>query len=89
MDTKAKRAAALGYGLSFLLVLPPAAGAISIEMAGHALSAYEFDLAAVAPAHSPEFITAHDVRLRSASADDVTLVTPSASSVTLDREPDL
>jgi hypothetical protein len=44
IDSKAKRSAALGFGLSFLLVLPPADGSISIENAGHALNAYEFDL---------------------------------------------
>lgn len=44
IDTKAKRAAALGYGLSFLLVLPPADGTISNGDAGHALNAYQFDL---------------------------------------------
>lgn len=44
IDTKAKRAAALGYGLSFLLVLPPAHGALNIEDAGHALNAYRYDL---------------------------------------------
>jgi hypothetical protein len=44
IDTKAKRAAALGYGLSFLLVIPPADGTIDIEDAGHALSAYRFNL---------------------------------------------
>jgi len=44
MDTKAKRAAALGYGLSFLLVCPPADGSISVNDAGHALNAYQFDM---------------------------------------------
>jgi hypothetical protein len=47
MDTKTKRAAALGYGLSFLLVLPVAEGAITIAEAGHALSAYSYDITAV------------------------------------------
>lgn len=44
MDTKAKRAAALGFGLSFTLVLPPADGSISIEDAGHASTAYRYDM---------------------------------------------
>jgi hypothetical protein len=52
MDTKAKRAAAIGYGLSFLLVLPPAGG-ITIEDAGHALSAYQFDMPAPAIVAGP------------------------------------
>lgn len=49
IDTKAKRAAAIGYGLSFLLVLPPADGIISIEDAGHALNVYQFDLPELQP----------------------------------------
>lgn len=55
IDSKAKRAAALGYGLSFLLVLPPAHGGLSIEDAGHALSAYRYDMPAATPAH-PNFV---------------------------------
>jgi hypothetical protein len=46
-DSKAKRAAALGFGLSFTLVLPPADGAISIEDAGHASTAYRYDVPAL------------------------------------------
>lgn len=46
-DSKAKRAAALGFGLSFTLVLPPADGAISIEDAGHANTAYRYDMPAL------------------------------------------
>lgn len=43
MDTKAKRAAALGFG-TIALVLPVAAGALSVESSGQALGAYYFDL---------------------------------------------
>lgn len=50
MTTKTKRAAALGYGLSFLLILPVADGTISTADAGHALSAYSFTLAPPIPA---------------------------------------
>ena len=44
MTTKTKRAAALGYSLSFLLVLPVADGTIGIADAGHALSAYSITI---------------------------------------------
>jgi hypothetical protein len=44
IDTRNKRAAAIGFGLSFLLVLPGAEGVLSVESAGHALSAYRYDL---------------------------------------------
>ncbi len=47
IDSKAKRAAALGYGLSFLLVCPPASGSLSIPDAGHALNAYRYDMPAL------------------------------------------
>lgn len=56
MDTKAKRAAALGYGLSFLLVLPPADGTISVNDAGHALNAYQFDIGVENPVASLTFV---------------------------------
>lgn len=49
MDTKTKRAAALGYGLAFLTVLPVADGAISVEDAGHALAAYSWDMPLATP----------------------------------------
>lgn len=45
IDTRNKRAAALGFGLASLLVLPAAEGALTVESAGHALSAYRYDLA--------------------------------------------
>jgi hypothetical protein len=47
IDTRNKRAAAIGFGLASLLVLPAAEGALSVESAGHALSAYRYDLADV------------------------------------------
>lgn len=49
MNTKAKRAAALGFGLSFLFVAPPAHGAIDMPDAGQALNAYRYDLPALQP----------------------------------------
>ncbi len=49
-DTKAKRAATLGYGLACYLVLPPPDGAISVADAGHALSAYRFTFTTVVAA---------------------------------------
>lgn len=42
LDTKAKRAAALGFG-TLALVLPVAAGALDIPAAGQALGAYVWD----------------------------------------------
>jgi hypothetical protein len=66
MNTKAKRAAALGYGLAFLLVAPPADGIIGVEDAGHALSAYQFDMpSAVA---LPEMTRARGVLVTAASS---------------------
>lgn len=52
MDTKTKRAAALGYGPAFLNILPVADGTISIEDAGQALGAYWFDMPAAIPPYS-------------------------------------
>lgn len=62
LDTRNKRAAALGYGLSFLVVLPQADGAISVEDAGHALSAYAYDIAQPQPSPTPVQPTAQDER---------------------------
>lgn len=68
MDTKAKRAAALGYGLSFLLVLPPADGSLDIPDAGHALNAYRYDMpAAVLP---PEWTHAVTTRVSRSYGSD-------------------
>lgn len=41
MDTRTKRAAALGYGLAFLTILP---ATLDIPGAGQALGAYSYDL---------------------------------------------
>jgi hypothetical protein len=66
MDTKAKRSAALGYGLSFMLMLPVAEGSISIESAGHALAAYRYDLSDVATINAL-WLDWTDVALRAAT----------------------
>lgn len=46
-DSKDLRAAALSFGLPFLLVPPVADGAIAIDDAAHALASYRYDLADV------------------------------------------
>lgn len=53
-DTRNHRSAALGFGLSFLSILPVADGAISIEAAGQGVAAYYFDLVTVVTVPLPD-----------------------------------
>ncbi len=45
-NTKAKRSAALGFGLVFLCILPEAHGELSIQDCGQALGSYRYRLSA-------------------------------------------
>jgi hypothetical protein len=79
IDTKAKRAAALGYGLAFLLVAPPADSTISVQDAGHALSAYQFDMPSAVPV--PEMTRARGVLVSAASSATGVRVGPASAAV--------
>ena len=78
IDTRNKRAAALGFGLASLLVLPAAAGAISIEMAGHALSAYAFDL--------PDLNLFYDIEVTAEGVDRPTITSEASARATVATE---